>query len=200
MKKLVLVLSVATLSAALAGSAFAEPTGMESNKMLSFGLGGGVAVPVSDAKDAFKNGFSGQGFVRLNMQGMGFAPRLDFTFSKFDLNSAKIAAPGTTVTGTSQMIAGLASLQFFVMPGDIRPYIIAGIGAYNLSTDVSGASGGSESNTRFGINGGAGVLLKLGHTLHAYIEGHIDNIYSDTGGVIDTNSIQVVPVTFGVVF
>jgi opacity protein-like surface antigen len=199
MKRIVQLVSVAALGAAIAASAHAEPSGMESTRTVSFGLGGGVSVPVSDAKDAFNNGFSGQGFVRFNLKGMQFAPRLDFTFSKFDLSSAKLATPGAS--GTGQMFAGLANLQMMFSAGPIRPYLIAGLGVYNIKTDPTGVPNvSSTTDTRFGINGGGGVLLKLGHTLSGYVEGRIDNVYTDTGGFINTSQIQVVPVTFGVVF
>jgi opacity protein-like surface antigen len=199
MKKFVLVLSVVVLVAALAISAHAEPSGMESSRAVSFGLGGGVSVPVNNAQDAFNNGFSGQGFVRFNLKGLQFAPRLDFTFSKFDLNSAKLTTPGAS--GTGQMFAGLANLQLMFKAGPVRPYIVAGVGAYNVKTDVTGVPNTtSTTDTRFGVNGGGGVLLKLGHAVSAYVEGRIDNVYTDTGGFLDTAQIQVVPVTFGIVF
>jgi opacity protein-like surface antigen len=199
MSKVVLLISVAVLGATLAVSAQAEPSGMESTRAVSFGLGGGVSVPVSDAKDAFNNGFSGQGFVRFNLKGLQFAPRLDFTFSRFDVSSAQLATPGAS--GTSQIFAGLANLQMMFNVGPVRPYIIAGVGAYNLKTDVTGVPNtSSTSDTRFGVNGGGGVLFKLGRAVSAYVEGRIDNVYTDTGGFINTSQVQVVPVTFGVVF
>jgi hypothetical protein len=40
--------------------------------------------------------------------------------------------------------------------------------------------------------------LKLG-AISAYVEGRVDNVYTEAG-MIDSNSIQVVPVTFGVTF
>jgi opacity protein-like surface antigen len=85
--------------------------------------------------------------------------------------------------------------------GPIRPYIIAGLGLYNLKTDPTGVPNvSSKSDTRFGINGGGGVLLRLGQTLSGYVEGRIDNVYTDTGGFVNASQVQVVPVTFGIVF
>src|SRR5436190_20425914 len=76
---------------------------MGSTRIVSIGLGGGVTVPVADAKDAFKTGFNGQGFVRFNLKMLPVVPRLDFTFSHFNLDDAKV---GTT--GTGQLLAGVA--------------------------------------------------------------------------------------------
>jgi len=171
---------------------------MGSNRLVSFGIGGGVAVPVSDARDAFKTGFNGQGFVRLNLKQLPIAPRIDVTFSKFDIDDAKIGTPG--VTGDGQMLAGIANLQYVILPtGPARPYIVAGLGAYNFKTDVTGIANASRSDTRFGINGGAGVLFKLGGMLSGFVEGRIDNVFSEKG-VIQSDQVQIVPVTFGVVF
>ena len=61
-------------------------------------------------------------------------------------------------TGTGQVLAGLANLQMYLIPGGpIRPYIVAGVGAYNLKTEVDNVPNGEVSDTRFGVNGGAGV-------------------------------------------
>jgi opacity protein-like surface antigen len=171
---------------------------MSSGRIVSFGLGGGVSVPVSDARDAFKTGFNGQGFVRFNLKMLPIAPRVDFTFSKFNVDDAKLITTGTT--GTGQLLAGVANLQYsLIRGGPVRPYIVAGVGAYNFKTELDNVANGSTSDTRFGVNGGAGVVFKLGHTLSAYVEGRLDNVFTDKG-VIATDQIQVVPVTFGVVF
>lgn len=171
---------------------------MGSNRIVSFGIGGGVSVPVSDARDAFKTGFNGQGFVRLNLKQLPIAPRVDFQFQRFNIDDAKFQTPG--VSGNGQLLAGVANVQYFVLPaGPARPYIVAGLGAYNFKTDVSGVAGASSSNTRFGINGGAGVLLKLGSLVSGYVEGRLDNVFSQKG-FIQSNQVQVIPVTFGVVF
>lgn len=196
-------LSVAALSlTVLASPARAQMEGGAmgpSNRFISVGLGGGVLVPVSDAKSAFDKGFVGQGFVRLNLPVLPIAPRIDFTFSKFDLASAKIANPN--LTGTGRMLAGMANLQFVLIPrGPIRPYIVAGVGAYNLKTEITGgATESSQSDTQFGVNGGGGVLFKLGSLISAFVEGRVENVYSKEG-FVTADQIQVVPVTFGVVF
>jgi opacity protein-like surface antigen len=161
---------------------------------VTVGVGGGMSVPVSNAGDAFQNGFNLQGFARLNVPKLPVMPRFDLNFSRFDLDATQIGVPGT-----SQILSALANLQFNVLPlGPVRPYVIAGLGAYSLKTETEGISPASVSNVRFGINGGAGVTLHLG-MINGYVEGRIDNIYTEKG-VIDTNQIQLVPVTFGLTF
>ena len=161
---------------------------------VTVGVGGGMSVPVSSAGDAFKNGYNLQGFARLNVPKLPVMPRFDLNFSRFELDAAQMGVPGT-----SQILSGLANLQLSVLPlGPVQPYIIAGLGAYSLKTETTGVTPTSVSNVRFGINGGAGVTLHLG-MINGFIEGRIDNVYTEKG-VIDTQQIQVVPVTFGLTF
>ena len=164
------------------------------HRFVTVGVGGGVSVPVNDAGDAFKNGFNMQGFARLNLSKLPVIPRFDLDFSRFNLNAAQVGVPGT-----SQILAGLANLQFDVMPiGPVRPYIIAGLGAYSLNTKVEGITPTSVSQTHFGINGGAGVSLHLGW-INGYVEGRVDNVFTEKG-IIDTQQVQLIPVTFGLTF
>jgi opacity protein-like surface antigen len=198
MKAVSIRVALASVFALLPALAFAQTHDeLSGNHLVSIGLGGGVTVPVSDAKDAFKNGFNGQGFVRLNLHFLPVSPRLDFTFSKFDLDDAKV---GTT--GTGQVLAGLANLQMYLIHGGpIRPYIVAGVGAYNVKTEIDASGAASEqeiSDTRFGVNGGAGLVIKL-PVVSLYAEGRVDNVFTDKG-LIDSDQIQVVPVSFGLVY
>jgi opacity protein-like surface antigen len=161
---------------------------------VTVGVGGGVSVPVGDAGDAFKNGFNIQGFARLNTPKLPVMPRFDLDFSRFNLDETQIGVPGK-----GQILAGLANLQISVMPlGPVRPYIIAGLGAYNLKTDTEGATPETISATHFGINGGAGVSLHLG-AINGYVEGRVDNVYTEKGA-ISPQQVQLVPVTFGLTF
>ena len=211
MKKHLLRAALAAIVTTLAAQgALAQGSTMDnmgSGRLISFGLGGGVAVPVNNARNALKDGFAGQGFVRLNLKALPISPRVDFTFSKFNFDDAKATPPGgpptTMPTGTSQMLSGLANLQFpLFRAGPIRPYIMAGVGAYNVKVeqDAMGSTAAtSDSKTHFGINGGGGVMFKLGSMVSGFIEGHVDNVYSDKGA-ITKDQIQIVPVTFGLVF
>jgi hypothetical protein len=162
-----------------------------STRLLSFGLGGGVSVPVSDASDAFKSGVNGQGFVAFNLPGLPIRPRLDVTFQRFDLKHAEVAGPALPGGDNGSVLAGVANVQVPLLKGAFRPYVVAGLGAYNVKA-------GDTSKTQFGVNGGAGVTLKLS-AISLYLEGRLDNVFTDQG-VIDAKSIQIVPVTFGVVF
>src|SRR5262249_11362234 len=129
-------------------------------------------------------------------------PRFDFTFNKFDLKSSSASTgipSGLNYTGgTSTTLAGAANLQIPLMHGPISPYLVAGLGAYNVKTELDDTNNTSDSETHFGINGGAGLIVKLG-IVSLYAEGRVDNVYTDKG-LIDSKSIQTVPVSFGLVY
>lgn len=190
---ILIAVALATAATLAPASAPAQGSPVESPRMLSFGLGGGVSVPVSNAKDALKSGVNGQGFVRLNLAALPIRPRLDFTFQKFDPKSAAVTGPAIPAPGPSSVLAGVANIQVPLLRGAVEPYLVAGLGAYNVKTESA-----STSTTQFGVNGGAGLIVKLG-IVSLYAEGRLDNVYTDKG-VLDTKTIQVVPVTFGIVY
>jgi len=81
----------------------------------------------------------------------------------------------------------------------VRPYLLAGLGAFSVKDAVEQAGGTTNfSNVNFGIDGGAGLAIKI-KRLEMFVEGRVQNVYTERG-VIDTKSIQTVPVTFGIIF
>lgn len=66
------------------------------------------------------------------------------------------------------------------------------------SLDESGGGSVSESTTKLTVDGGGGILARLG-PVSAFIEGRVNNVVND-GRVIDFKSLQTVPVSFGIVF
>jgi opacity protein-like surface antigen len=171
--------------------------GAQSSRPVAFGFGGGMSVPVSNAKDAFKTGFHGQAMVQWKGPGLPIGLRGTLGYERMGLKSL---TPG--LDGNGSILSGLANVTLGVSAGPLRPYVIAGLGAFNTRTDVSGASGASK--TQFGIDGGAGVEFKLGPA-SGFIEGKLQNIFTDQGwssalGSAKEFSTRIIPVTFGVFF
>jgi opacity protein-like surface antigen len=177
-----------------------------SNKLLSFGIGGGVTVPVGDAKDAFDNGVNGHGFVRLNLPLFPIQPRFDFSFQRMDMKDVSIVmpsqGPNPYTEGEQRVLAGLAQAQFALLKaGPIQPYLLAGVGFANVETKFEGDPGTDSFKgdaTKLAVNGGAGVNIKMG-PVSGFLEGRIDNIVND-GEMVAFDSIQLVPISFGIVF
>jgi opacity protein-like surface antigen len=167
-------------------------------KPFQIGFGGGASVPVGDAKDAFKKGWHGSGIVRLNIPMMPFGLQGNFTYNHFTLDK-----PNVGFGGSGRILSGIADARFSLpIPGPIKPYLLAGVGTYNIKTDPDSAGFSSESTTKFGINGGGGVNISIpGLPIHAFLEGKIENIYTDQGfnpAVTQDFKTQIIPVTFGI--
>lgn len=180
---------------------FPAARGGEEQHLVRIGLGGGMTVPVSDASDAFKSGVNGQGFVLVQLPGGLPALRFALGYDRLALKPTVTnpAAPGEDEAGHSRIISGVAGLKLHLLPGPVRPYVMAGLGAFNIDDLERNAASGSTSKTNFGIDGGAGVEIKIGR-LAAFAEGRIQNIYTGQNGLIAKNSIQSVPVSFGIIF
>jgi opacity protein-like surface antigen len=174
--------------------------------MVRVGFGGGVTVPVSDAKDALKNGVNGAGFVLVNLLGGGLpALRFAFTYDRFDYKptvaNGAVGSTSTTNPGSSQIFGGTGGIKIHLVPGPVSPYAMAGVGAFNVRDLVNATSGAQTtiSNTDFGVDGGAGIEMRFGR-LSAFVEGRIQNVFTQSSGLLKRSSIQSVPVTFGVLF
>ncbi len=201
------VLTALAAVALVSSSAFAQFEGMSHTRprMFHIGVGGGVSVPTSDAKDFLKNGWNGQAWVSFKPPILPISFRAAFDLQKSDFKShfsgpSVPSVPGTPTLGSdasNQVLAGLANARIDLLPGPFQPYITVGLGGYNVKTE-SDSAGFSKSTTKFGINGGAGLSLRI-KQLTLYVEGRVDNVYTDKG-VIDTKTIQLVPVTFGIAY
>jgi len=166
---------------------------------IQLGIGGGGSFPVSDAKDAFKSGWHASGIVRLNVPMIPFGLQGNFTYNHFKLDQQNVG-----FGGSSRILSGIADARFRLpIPGPIQPYLLAGVGGYNIKADPDqSAATAAGSTTKFGINGGGGVNISVpGLPIHAFVEGKIENIYTDQGvntAVTQNLKTQIIPVTFGI--
>jgi len=166
-------------------------------KPITIGFGGGVSVPVSDAKDAFKSGWHGTGIVKFSLPGIPVDLSGALAYHRFKLDQSAVG-----FAGNGRILSGLGNATFNLpVPGPIKPYITAGLGAFNIKADPdSTGAPASSSTTKFGIDGGAGVSFSL-FGAHGFIEGKIENIYTDQGlnkAVVSDFKTRIIPVTFGI--
>lgn len=175
---------------------------MSQQHMVRIGLAGGVVVPVSDAKNALKTGVHAQGFALLNLL-PSIPLRLNLGYQKLDLKTVLGSAQQTAIpSGTTDILSGVAGTQIELLHGPLRPYIVAGVGGFNVKNSINPTSGTttsvSNSQFKFGVDGGAGIALGVGR-LSAFVEGKVQNIYTEKGA-INLKNIQTVPVSFGIMF
>jgi hypothetical protein len=191
----------AILTAALTAAPVASQVPLEGQmpgiggpRLLRIGFGGGMTVPVGDTEEAWDTGLNGQAFLLISPP---FLPtiRLNLGYERFDFKEAVANA----VTGQTSVMSGVAGI---FMPlfgiGPLTPYVSAGLGAFRIDESLE-TGVDPEAAFHFGIDGGAGIQLRIGR-LEGFVEGHVKNVYTDEGGVIDTSAIRYVPVSFGLVF
>ena len=159
---------------------------------MSFGLGGGVVVPTGTLSDGNSTGYSGSALVRVQPPASPVGFQVDAFYTRFGLDG---------VDGHSRMIGGTAN-AVFAFPGAslVRPYLSGGLGLYNGKTTINGL-GSSDSQTKFGINAGAGFDFGLGKAklfaearFHAIMKGVTDA----TSGAEKT--AYMIPLTVGLRF
>lgn len=156
---------------------------------LSLSLGAGAVVPTGSMADVNSMGWTGQAALRVKpaVSPLGF--QVDASYTRLGLDS-------DLVDGHTQTIAGTANAVFaFPSAAVARPYLIGGLGLYNMKATVGTLSG---SATKFGANAGAGFDLKLGSAA-LYAEGRFHAIFK---GGLDTQTSEettayMIPLTVG---
>jgi hypothetical protein len=103
----------------------------------------------------------------------------------------------------NDVLAGIAGTRIDLLRTPIRPYVTLGAGAFNFRTVVdTGHTGTAESTatsstTKFGIDGGAGLALDIGR-VEAFVEGRVQNVFTNKGFLTSAKQIEAVPVSAGI--
>ena len=201
--------TAASLAAALLLSALPiAGRAQATDRPIQIGFGGGVIVPREGASvRELKNGTQGQGFELVRLPA-GLPPlrfNLDYARMKFERPALpRSVNPTAALLDTAEAerttIAGVAGLRLDLLRGPVRPYVLAGVGAFNVKDAIDQSNGTTTfSNVNLGVDGGAGLAIKLG-PISAFAEARLQNVYTKQKGLIDAKSIQNVPVTFGLSF
>ena len=169
------VASTVTLSSAAAAQTFGSP--------LTFGIAGGVSIPLGDFADFAGTGWHAGGLVEWNTPTSPIGVRAEGVYHKF----------GEKGENYPSMIAGLVNLVWnfpMTQPYTVRPYLIGGAGIYDERCD------GCPSQTKAGLNGGGGITIPLtGFSTFVEARFHI---------VFDSNTSQsnstFVPISVGIHF
>lgn len=190
----------------IAGSAQAQNmNGSDFNqtRKVQFGIGGGAIVPRTNARfQDVLTGATGQAYLLLRLAPGLPALRVGADFSRMKFGDPINSIVGSPIGATRTQLGGIASLRFDLLPGPVRPYVLAGVGAFNIrdALDSSGnVTEDSFKSTQIGFDGGAGLSFRMGR-ISGFVETRIQNVYTKAQGLIDTKSIQAFPVTFGLIF
>jgi hypothetical protein len=163
------------------------------------GISGGAVIPTGDFGNGYNTGYN----IAANL---GFRPaasqlgfRIEGAFNRFDAKNAgasDVHANILDATGNIVLATGSST------PGSVRPYLIGGVGIYNIK--VSATLGGvsvSNSDTKFGLNGGAGLDLPLSG-IAAFAEVRYNYVFmgSSSSSTPSSSSLGFVPLVVGVRF
>ena len=193
-----------TLAAAgltLAAVAPLHAQSLDAVRTTSFGISGGAAFPTGDGTDGLNTGYliaGSLGFRPVNSK-IGF--RLEAMYARFGADGFSFddGTDAFAADGNVSIFGGIANAVLTIpTESGVHPYVIGGVGIYNVkaSVDVSGSGGsfsGSDSQTKVGLNGGAGLEFPLSG-FSSFVEVRYHSIFTD-----GTNS-NFVPLTFGLRF
>ncbi len=185
MKKRSLVVASVQLVAVAVTLGAQQMPATTTDRLIRLGFAGGVVVPRTGATvQSLKTGMQGLGFVLLQLPGGLPALRFNFDYAKMDFDRPTTNTSTATPTGDRTVVDGVAGMKVDLIRGPIRPYIMAGLGAFNVkdaiaATATTGATSTSALNV--GVDGGAGIALKLG-PIDGFIETRLQNVWTKQGG------------------
>lgn len=176
---------------AVAGAAGAQELG--ATRAVTFGIAGGATVPLGDAGDIYETGYNLMGSLALQPAALPVGLRLDVAYHNLggktivddlfeeEFNDLKI------ISGTANAVLTVSN------SGGVKPYVIGGVGLYNLNDDVG------DSPTKFGLNGGAGIEFGLSG-FNTFLEARYHSVFLDDGEGFGANgggNLNLVPIVFG---
>ena len=177
---------------AVVGLAVALSAQAAQAQSLSFGLGGGAVVPTGSMADVNSTGWSAMAVARLKPPVAPLGLQVDAFYTRLGL--------ANDIDGHSRIIGGTANAVFAFPGGPARPYLLGGVGLYNGKVTIDGF-GSSESETKVGLNAGAGFDFGLGKAslfadarIHAILKGGVD------AESLEETTAFMVPVTLGLRF
>lgn len=184
-------------AAAAALALIAAPAGAQGG--ITFGVGGGAAIPLADFADedigGAEIGYQGMAFVGYHGMSVPVGFRVDGMFQRHSMNDDAIGEGDFDVN--YQLISGTANVVYEFATSEetrFRPYLIGGGGIYNVDLKGDDADDlGFEDETKFGLNGGAGFNFALGN-LGLFIEGRFHNVFTDE------TDVNFIPITLGLRF
>ena len=157
----------------------------------SFSLGGGVTLPLGDFGDAAGTGFHGLAGVSFVPSGSPVGIQVDGMFHRLGVDDDPVFGD---VDANFQIIQGTANAVYTFTTSEestFHPYLIGGVGLYNMKLTGDDVPDDLDSETDFGINAGAGFDFQAG-AVGLFIEGRFHNVFTED------ESTNFIPITVGV--
>ena len=179
-----LALSAAAVAIAAAPAAAQGPV-----NPVSFGISAGAAIPTGDAGDGLNTGFSVDGIISLRTptSPVGFRAEVGYTrFGYKQLDDVNLRV----ISGVANLVLPFSAAPTAV----VRPYVIGGVGAYNLKVTADDVDDDDiDSETKLGLNAGIGVEIPLSG-ITGFGEVRFTSVFTEG------NNLNFVPIRFGIRF
>ncbi len=166
------------MSVAVALAAVVSTASAQAPKPVTYGVTLGGSIPTGDFGKGAKTGFTVGGTAEITPAKLPFAVRFDLGYNNNKLKG--IDETFHLYSGTVNAVKSFSAKSAFV------PYVIGGLGVYH------GRAAGN-SDTDFGLNGGAGISMPLSG-FNTFVEARYNHVF--TSG----SSLSYIPVVFGIRF
>jgi hypothetical protein len=156
-----------------------------------FSLGGGLTLPLGNFGDAVGTGFHGLAAVGFQPANFPVGIQVDGMYQRLGIDDDPVFGE---VDANIQLIQGTANAVYKFQTSEetkVRPYIIGGVGVYNVKATGDDVPDNAGSDTEFGINGGAGFDFVAG-AVGVFVEGRFHNVFTEG------ESTNFIPITVGV--
>jgi Outer membrane protein beta-barrel domain len=176
----------AVLGAVLLATAGATPAVAQAK----FSLGGGLSLPLGDFGDATSTGWHGLGAVSFTPPNLPIGFQVDAMYNRFSFDNVP-----DDFDGNFRIFQGTANAVYTFQTSEdskVHPYLIGGVGFYNGKASGDDV-GDTESDTNFGLNGGAGFDFMAG-AVGVFVEGRFHSVFSEG------DNTNFIPITVGVRF
>ena len=186
-RRMLLVAGALALGASRAEAQYAD----SETGGVKFLVGGGLTLALGDFGDSFNNGPHGLVGVAFQPAGFPIGIRIDGLYHRISGDEDVLLADDVNmqiINGTVDAVYSLTSST----DTPIRPYILAGGGIYNVKPVGDDVLEGTDGDTKFGINAGAGFDFKASDNLGIFLESRFHLIFTDP------DNINMLPISVGV--
>lgn len=152
---------------------------------VEFGVGGGLSVPTGTTSNGLKTGWHGLALVQFKPASSPVGFRIDGSYNQLGFDGGG---------GKEEVIAGTANAVYELATSAesrFHPYLIGGGGIYNVKSKPD--FGVSLSDTKFGVNVGAGFNFKSSG-IGFFVEGRFHDI------LLSGPDFHYIPITAGIRF
>ncbi len=165
---------------------------------------GGLGIPMGDFGDVSKLGFGfGADFEYYVIKdvSVGASVAYNITEASDDYKSFWLLSDSTADVKSFKILQGTVFGSYHIpTQSKISPYVKAGVGIYNLKAgdiEFQDSTLTSDSETKLGINGGAGLRFGVSDKLNVFLEGTFHNVFTDVKNTKYLNVFGGVTLMFG---